>query len=158
MKSSVPTIIFSGQFDFNASPYLHANIHYNYIPDTTDKLLFEVENGDHFIANGPDGGSGHVGERAYVWLENYLLDDSLDCELLLEIPPTASQYLTNIECEENILGDINGDEILNVLDIVLMIDIILNDEYSLVADVNEDGFVNILDVIIMVNILVGGLP
>jgi len=57
-----------------------------------------------------------------------------------------------------ILGDINGDEILNVLDIVLMINMILDNEYSIVADVNEDGFVNVIDVVLMVNILVGGLP
>ena len=51
-------------------------------------------------------------------------------------------------------GDINGDEILNILDIVLIINMILGNEYSIVADVNEDGMVNILDVIIVVNILV----
>ena len=56
------------------------------------------------------------------------------------------------------LGDINGDETLNVLDIVMMINMILSNEYSLVADVNEDGFINVLDVVVMVNILVGGLP
>jgi hypothetical protein len=57
-----------------------------------------------------------------------------------------------------ILGDINGDEILNVLDIVLMINMILSNEYSVVADVNEDESVDVLDVVLMVNILVGGLP
>jgi len=56
------------------------------------------------------------------------------------------------------LGDVNEDGILNVLDIVLIINMILINEYSAVADVNEDGFVNILDVVIMANILVGGLP
>jgi hypothetical protein len=66
--------------------------------------------------------------------------------------------LTTLSYNELILGDINGDEILNVLDIVLMINMILANEYSIVADVNEDESVNILDVVIMVNILVGGLP
>jgi uncharacterized protein (TIGR02145 family) len=66
----------------------------------------------------------------------------------------------SIRCvtDDYILGDINGDEILNVLDIVLMINMILSNEYSVVADVNEDGSINILDVVLMVNILVGGLP
>ena len=57
-----------------------------------------------------------------------------------------------------LLGDINGDEILNVLDIVLIINMILINEYSVVADVNEDESVDVLDVVLMVNILVGGLP
>ena len=51
------------------------------------------------------------------------------------------------------LGDINEDGILNVLDLVLIIDIILNNEYSLIADVNEDGIVNILDIVQLVNII-----
>ena len=57
-----------------------------------------------------------------------------------------------------IIGDINGDEILNVLDIVIMINMILSNEFSEVADVNEDGFLDVLDVVLMINILVGGLP
>ena len=52
----------------------------------------------------------------------------------------------------------NGDQILDVLDIVLMINMILSNEYNVLADVNEDGSLNILDVIVMINILVGGLP
>ena len=56
------------------------------------------------------------------------------------------------------VGDINNDGILNVLDIVLMVNMVINSEYSIVADVNEDGSVDVLDVVIMVNILVGGLP
>ena len=62
------------------------------------------------------------------------------------------------DCSEGILGDINEDGSLDILDIVLIINMILSNEYSMVADVNEDGFVNILDVIVMVNILVGDLP
>ena len=50
---------------------------------------------------------------------------------------------------------INGDNILNVLDIVLMINMVLNNEYTVIADVNEDGLVNILDIIIYKNIILG---
>ena len=72
--------------------------------------------------------------------------------------PHQEQSLNIYINNELISGDINGDEILNVLDIVLMINMVLANEYSMVADVNADGIVNILDVVIMVNILVGGLP
>jgi len=58
----------------------------------------------------------------------------------------------------SILGDVNYDGSLDVLDIVLMINIILVNEYSSIADVNQDDVVNILDVILMANILIGGLP
>ena len=49
------------------------------------------------------------------------------------------------------IGDVNEDGILNVLDLILVIDMILNNEYSLIADVNEDEIVNILDIIQLVD-------
>lgn len=77
----------------------------------------------------------------------------------LWVSDTNLDILYQIEIEFNfILGDINEDGILNILDIVLMVNMILSNEYSVVADVNEDGFINILDIVLMVNILVGGLP
>jgi len=153
LNHSVPTLIFSGQYDVNAPPYLHANIHYNYTPSTTDKLLFEVEYGDHYVANGPYGGSGHVGDRALKWINNYLLGDNSNCELLLEVPLIASQYLTNIECDSVIQGDLNGDGVIDILDLIVLVNMILDGEYSIVADWNEDGVVNILDITIYKNII-----
>jgi hypothetical protein len=50
-------------------------------------------------------------------------------------------------------GDINEDGIINILDIVLMVNMVLSNEYEVIADVNEDGYVNILDVVMMVNFL-----
>ena len=61
--------------------------------------------------------------------------------------------------EDNfILGDVNQDGILNILDIVIMVNLVLSNQYNLIADVNEDDVVNVLDVVMMVNILVGGYP
>tara|TARA_Y100000814_G_scaffold159336_1_gene116387 strand:+ start:2166 stop:3566 length:1401 start_codon:yes stop_codon:yes gene_type:complete len=59
--------------------------------------------------------------------------------------------------ENAMLGDINSDESLDILDIVLMINMILDSQYSTVADVNEDEFLDILDVVVMVNILIGSI-
>ena len=60
--------------------------------------------------------------------------------------------------QDTILGDVNLDGILNILDIVIMINMILANEYTIPADVNEDGTLDILDIVMMVNILMGGLP
>jgi len=57
------------------------------------------------------------------------------------------------ECEECILGDINNDSILNILDIVSMINLILDEEYDECGDVNSDGTLNVQDVVIFVNII-----
>ena len=56
------------------------------------------------------------------------------------------------------LGDLNGDTILNILDVVTMVGFImgttdLNPPYDVAADMNTDGIVNVLDVVILVNFI-----
>ena len=55
-------------------------------------------------------------------------------------------------------GDVNQDDIIDVLDLVMIINNILNmTEFSnietLSADINEDGIINIQDVIILITII-----
>ena len=52
-----------------------------------------------------------------------------------------------------ILGDVNNDGISNILDIISIIIMILENEYSLIADLNLDETVDILDVIQLINII-----
>ena len=53
----------------------------------------------------------------------------------------------------NELGDINGDSILNVADIVQIIQLILDLEYNFYADLNSDGIINVVDVVQLVNLI-----
>ena len=59
-------------------------------------------------------------------------------------------------CEES-PGDINGDGTFSVLDVILMINFVLGEDYTLcqeyASDINSDGVVDILDVILLVNII-----
>jgi hypothetical protein len=63
-------------------------------------------------------------------------------------------------CEES-PGDINGDGVINVLDVILMVGIILvlEDDYTIcqqyASDINTDGIIDILDIIGLVNIILG---
>ena len=52
------------------------------------------------------------------------------------------------------LGDINGDNILNILDIVILIDFILTDIYNEIGDMNSDGALNIQDIILILNSII----
>ena len=98
-----PVLIFSGQNDPTAPPAQHADLHYAATPETTNKLLFEVENGNHSVANTPNGGNGAVGKIALSWLKLYLDDNDCYCPLLtdelLVNPPAASKVLSSFECE-----------------------------------------------------------
>ncbi len=102
LEHSVPLLIFSGEQDVIAPPQLHADVHYDYTPLSTDKLIFELDNEGHDVANDPAGGDGDVGKIAFSWLQKHLVGDSCYCPLLLDIPSTSSKYETNVECEENI--------------------------------------------------------
>jgi len=54
----------------------------------------------------------------------------------------------------SIPGDVNGDDIVNVIDIVVTINLILSgNEYFPSADQNSDGIVNVLDIVQLVNII-----
>ena len=97
-----PILIFSGQIDVVAPPGNHANIQYNYTPSSTKKLKYEVFGGGHTIANTPLGGFGEVGRMGLSWLKKHLVNDSCYCPLLLDIPTTASNYETNIDCSTTI--------------------------------------------------------
>ena len=50
-------------------------------------------------------------------------------------------------------GDVNNDEVVNILDIVQLANMILSGEYTENADLNSDGSVNILDIVQIVNII-----
>jgi hypothetical protein len=97
-----PVLIFSGENDTVAVPSQHANIHYNKTPNTTDKLLFEVANGNHYVANTPNGGGGAVGKIALSWLQLYVAKNNCYCPLLkdhlLADAPAASQVSQGFEC------------------------------------------------------------
>ena len=55
--------------------------------------------------------------------------------------------------ESSLNGDLNGDLILNVLDIILMVGMILDVEYGENADMNLDGIINVLDVVLLLNLI-----
>ncbi|MDP6133237.1 MAG: dockerin type I domain-containing protein, partial [Candidatus Marinimicrobia bacterium] len=56
-----------------------------------------------------------------------------------------------------LLGDVNGDDTINILDIVMVANYTLGqaeftDEQTQAADVNQDGTINILDIVQIINI------
>jgi hypothetical protein len=53
-------------------------------------------------------------------------------------------------------GDVNGDDTVNVQDIILLINLILDGAYTNVADINEDGNLNVQDIVLIVNMILNG--
>ena len=57
-----------------------------------------------------------------------------------------NQYVIN-------LGDINSDSAINIQDIILLINLVLSQEYDSIADMNQDSVLDVLDVVQLVNII-----
>ena len=89
------------------------------------------------------------------WLKLQVLDDYSVCESLQQTPSLSSQYLTNFSCSASLPGDINNDSLVNVQDIILVVNLILANDYALEADLNSDNIINVLDVVQVVNIILG---
>jgi len=95
-----------------------------------------------------------AGTRTFTW--TYIKDGAggttdieADCSWIDDItfPPSSINY-------GSMLGDVNGDGIVSILDIILMINMVLdNEEDQDSADINQDGVVDVLDIIMAVNIV-----
>ncbi|MDA9986498.1 T9SS type A sorting domain-containing protein [Crocinitomicaceae bacterium] len=94
----VPVLIFTGQNDDIANSEEYGFMHYQGTPESTDKLFFEITNGDHGVANSPAGANGDAGIYALSWLKTYLVEDPCYCEFLLVEPSSSSAFVNNIEC------------------------------------------------------------
>ena len=58
--------------------------------------------------------------------------------------------------DEFLLGDINEDGNLSILDLTMLMGVIMGDlDATENADMNEDGIVDILDVLLLINIILG---
>ncbi len=100
LNHNVPVLIVSGSLDIIAPPSLHADVHYMYTPQTTNKLKYELAFGTHDPLTGPNAGSGEVGKKTLSWLQTFLLSDTCFCPYLLDTPNNASIYMSNLNCTE----------------------------------------------------------
>ena len=72
---------------------------------------------------------------------------------------TTFQIILNIEEASVILGDLNFDNIINILDVVQLVSLILNNNGTpnqvVAADLNQDNIINIQDIILLINQILG---
>ena len=52
------------------------------------------------------------------------------------------------------LGDINFDGNINIIDILLLVDIILNYQYYTSTDINLDESINVIDILMVIDIII----
>jgi hypothetical protein len=66
-----------------------------------------------------------------------------------------AEYIYEPEVDE-MIGDINADGAVNILDVVLLANAVLTGSYLSEGDINNDGENNVLDIVGLVNIILNG--
>ena len=105
LDHSVPTLIIAGQNEVNDLPdydgLLGQDQYYN-TPETTTKMLYEIESGGHNSAEWPGATNGTPGKLALDWLNYFIQNKEEYCDSLLVSPENASQFVTTLECSQGI--------------------------------------------------------
>jgi len=73
---TVPTLIFACELDAVAPVIQHASPFYNRIPNSTKKAYFEMNNGDHWCANGGNTYNALLGKYGVSWMKLHLDNDA----------------------------------------------------------------------------------
>ena len=90
--------------------------------------------------------------------------DATSSEMLLRIGCTMADndwwfavdnILIEADAGDFVLGDVNCDGVVNLLDVTPFVDAITSGEYNIKADINQDGAVDLLDVQPFVDLLSG---
>ena len=85
-----------------------------------------------------------------------LIPDCVEYSSNFELSMDQNYYSFLLDCPQDcpdsfLVGDLNDDGILNILDVVLMVNMILDDGYDESADMNGDGVINVLDIVTLIN-------
>ena len=82
------------------------------------------------------------------------IDTSSDYHIKIIPLSDISQYQEISFKFNEILGDLNSDSIVNVIDAIILVNLILNFEYQSNADYNNDGLLNVQDIILIINTII----
>ena len=120
-------------------------------------LIWYYKNANGRNLFGHNGGDTGVSTEMFISTSNNLgviiLSNSSNYNALIQIENAVFDFAE--ETDFTIIGDINSDGIINILDVVLLINNILSPlPYEIDGgDLNDDGTINILDVVQLVNII-----
>ena len=86
---------------------------------------------------------------------NNLIDNTYNAYVSIQSDGGSATLPVILTVNGSLLGDANGDSILNILDVIAVVNMVLgNIEPDLTtADLNGDGLITVLDIIQLLNII-----
>lgn len=128
--------------------------------ELSNNLNISFEGAPNWMNVNPNEGTLIAGENQSISIScnsNNYNDGSYNA--FLNISSNGGSISTPVQMMINgsLLGDTNGDALINVLDVIIMVNMIVgNSEFNLdTADMNDDGLINVSDVVILINIILG---
>jgi len=67
----------------------------------------------------------------------------------------ADAFLTKLVEQTFLLGDVNLDGVVSLLDIGPFTDLLISGGYQAEADINQDGILNLLDIGLLIDLILG---
>ena len=129
--------------------------------DLSNNLNVTFDASPQWLTINPDEGTLMEGQSALISLivnTNNLVDGDYNGYLRILSNGGNATLPVNLTVNGALLGDTNGDSVINVLDVIIMVNMILGlTEIDLnTADMNSDGVVNVLDITLLLNIILNG--
>ena len=123
--------------------------------DSLQAIIWYYKNQDNRTLFGHNGGDLGVITEMFISLSDevgvIVLSNSENYSSIIEIEEAIFDFVD--EYDFQLIGDINSDMTINVADVVLLVNLILENQYSSAGDLNYDGSINIQDIILLVDII-----
>ena len=121
---------------------------HGWIPQNFKYQLFDINNNTQYE------GEVYILQNNQINVDIEILNNGSNSYVLKVFPSNNSNNFQEIIfINETITGDLNGDSIVDILDLVIAVNFVLSNQYNSSADLNLDSTVNVLDVIQLVNII-----
>ena len=146
----------SGQlyaYHMDGTMYTHFPISYEF-SFTSAPLISDLDqDGDLELVVGSAGSLVSIDIMESGSIEGYWSQDRSDNQ------KTGFYEVVESECSSPMLGDVNCDTLIDVLDILMMVNTIINesdttDYQGWASDLNQDGIIDILDVLNIVHLII----
>jgi dienelactone hydrolase len=95
--TKVPTLLLAGSADTLILGGGMSQPVYDEIPESTPKMVWEVNGAGHDVANSPSNSAGAIGRYGLSWQKVFLEGDVRYRKFLLEMAPNASYFKTNVK-------------------------------------------------------------
>ena len=128
--------------------------------DLENNLNITFESTPSWLSASPDQGTLSDGESANISItanSSNLSDETYNAFLRIASDGGNASLPITMVVNGSILGDTNGDSVINVLDVIIMVNMILGEvDIDLnTADINGDGLVNVSDIVLLINTILG---